>query len=222
MRIHRSYLQRHGQGGHGHGLNGHHGGCHLHHNQEAGASAFDAAQTCYGPIPKSIFERLAKIKLICLDVDGTLTDGGIYLDPFEGEYKKFYSKDGLGIAQSLKLGLKIAIITGRESKLTKRRMDELGVTIVMQGQKDKRVSVETLMKELNLAQDEIAVLGDDLNDVPLFEASGFAACPADAHPYMFKIADFTLHYDGGRGAARELLDLILMSQGKLPLCGGPY
>ena len=179
-------------------------------------------QTCHGPVDEQIFERLKKIKLVGFDVDGTLTEGGIYLDPEVGEYKKFYTKDGLGMSHAVKVGLKIAIITARNSKLTQRRMDELGVTIVMQGQQDKRVSVETLMKEHNLQADEIAVMGDDLNDVPLFETAGFSACPKDAHPYMLQIADLILNYDGGRGAARELLDLILMSQGKLPLCGGPF
>lgn len=194
------------------------------HEQTSNFQGFNTKciQTCHGPIDEQIFERLKKIKLVGFDVDGTLTEGGIYLDPEVGEYKKFYTKDGLGMSHAVKVGLKIAIVTARNSKLTQRRMDELGVTIVMQGQQDKRVSVETLMKEHNLQRDEIAVMGDDLNDVPLFEAAGFSACPKDAHPYMLQIADLVLHYDGGRGAARELLDLILMSQGKLPLCGGPF
>lgn len=223
-------LRRHGQGqGRGFGGQGHGCGPNFQNTpnenvQDTNFQSLNAQyiQTCHGPIDKQIFERLKKIKLVGFDVDGTLTEGGIYLDPEVGEYKKFYTKDGLGMSHAVKVGLKIAIVTARNSKLTQRRMDELGVTIVMQGQQDKRVSVETLMKEHNLQRDEIAVMGDDLNDVPLFEAAGFSACPKDAHPYMLQIADLVLHYDGGRGAARELLDLILMSQGKLPLCGGPF
>lgn len=178
--------------------------------------------TCYGPVPEVIFERLSKIRLIAFDVDGTLTDGGIYLDPTVGEYKKFNPKDGLGMAHAVKVGLKMAIITGRNSPLTVRRMGELGINLILQGQSDKEQALNSLLTQEGVSREEAAVLGDDLNDVPLFKAAGFKVCPHDAHPYMRQIADLVLSRDGGRGAARELIDLILMSQKRLPLCGGPF
>lgn len=181
-----------------------------------------AVKTCYGKIDPEIFEALSKIKLIAFDVDGTLTDGGIYLDPGHGEYKKFNPKDGLGISKSLKEGIIVAVITGRNSPLTERRIKELKITELIQGEWDKATALENLLDKYKLDPCECAVMGDDLNDLGLFETAGFSACPSDAHPYMQSIASLVLHREGGRGAARELCDLILMAQHKIPLAGGPW
>ncbi len=185
-------------------------------------SAKKAIKTCYGKFEPAIFEALSKIKLIVFDVDGTLTDGGIYLDPWQGEYKKFNPKDGLGISKSLKEGIIIAVITGRNSPLTQRRIRELKIEELIQGEWDKATALENLLKKYKLDPYECAVLGDDMNDLGLFETAGFSACPSDAHPYMQSIATLVLHREGGRGAARELCDLILMAQKKMPLAGGPW
>ncbi len=178
--------------------------------------------TCYGPVGALLFKRLAAVKLVALDVDGTLTDGGIYLDAGDGEYKKFNTRDGLGISCAIKRGLLVCVITGRSSNLTKRRMDEVGIEILLQGQTDKKKALEKVMREHNLKKDEVAAFGDDLNDEPMFAAAGIRGTPNDAHPYMKKIADIVVTRKGGHGAVREFIDLILMSQDKLPLTGGPF
>lgn len=177
--------------------------------------------TCYGPINTEIFDRLKNIELIIFDVDGTLTDAGVYLNATDGEYKKFNTKDGLGIMNMLKTGLKAAVITGRNSPLTVRRMKEVHIDYILQGQVDKGPALDKLCEDFNLTPDKIAVIGDDLNDLPLFNKVGFSACPQDAHPYMKKIASIVLHRDGGRGAGRELCDLLMMAHGFINTDGGP-
>lgn len=177
--------------------------------------------TCYGPIDTAIFEKLKNIELIIFDVDGTLTDAGLYLDAKDGEYKKFNTKDGLGIMNLLKSGLKAAVITGRTSPLTVRRMKEVHIDYILQGQLDKGPALDKLCNDFNLTPDKIAVIGDDLNDLPLFQRVGFSACPKDAHSYIQKIASIVLHRDGGHGAGRELCDLLMMAHGLLNTDGGP-
>lgn len=177
--------------------------------------------TCYGFISEQIFSRLSKIKLLMLDVDGTLTDGGIYLNNDTGEYKRFYTKDGLGLTQlQSKSDCICAVITGRSSHLVERRCEEVQIKYVIQGQKDKAPAVAELLKKFGLTKEQSASIGDDHNDLPMFDASGFCTCPQDAVPFIQKRADLTLHRDGGRGAVRELCDLILMAKGIMNTDGG--
>lgn len=169
--------------------------------------------TCYGLVHEDVFKRLKNIKLLMLDVDGTLTDGGIYLNNDTGEYKRFYTKDGLGLTQlQSNSDCVCAVITGRESLLVERRCKETNIQYVIQGQRDKAPAVLSLLKKLNIEKQQSAAIGDDHNDLPMFRESGFTACPKDATPYISKICDITLHRDGGRGAVRELCDLILMAK----------
>lgn len=177
--------------------------------------------TCYGPISEEVFERLSHIKLLMLDVDGTLTDGGVYLNNKDGEYKKFYTKDGLGITTIQRLGDCVcAVITGRQSELVQRRCGECSITHVIQGVRDKSPAVLELTRQLHLQKSETAAIGDDHNDLPMFREAGFTACPQDAHPYIQKTVDLCLHRDGGRGAVRELCDLIMMAKGVMDHTGG--
>lgn len=177
--------------------------------------------TCYGLIPEEIFERLSKIKLLMLDVDGTLTDGGVYLNNTDGEYKKFFTKDGLGLTTIQRIGdCACAVITGRQSVLVQRRCNECNIKHVVQGVRDKAPAVLELTAALKLQKCETAAIGDDHNDLPMFREAGFTACPADAHPYIKKVADLTMHRDGGRGAVRELCDLIMMAKGVMTRDGG--
>ncbi len=177
--------------------------------------------TCYGPVDESVFEALSRVRLAIFDVDGTITDGGIYLDATNQEFKRFFSKDGLGMSMLLRSGVEVAIITGRNSPLLTRRMHELKVTRVIQGQSDKEKACRSLQHELGLNPEQCAVIGDDLNDLPLFAQCRCTACPHDGYFYMRKIAMIKLTQDAGRGAAREFCDLIMMAQGSINPDGGP-
>lgn len=175
--------------------------------------------TFYQDLSAEVAQKLSKIKLVVFDVDGTITDGGIYLDRQENELKKFNGKDGMGIALLHYAGIHTALITGRDSPLTQRRAKEIKIDHVIQGIADKKVALEELLEKLNLSKDEVAVMGDDVNDIPLFENAAVSACPNDGYHYMKKIATIVLTLDGGRGAAREFCDLIMMVQGKITADG---
>ena len=140
-----------------------------------------------------------KIKLIVLDVDGTLTDGGVYYDSNGNEFKRFDVKDGLGIRVAQKAGLEFAIITGRESHMVERRTSELG----------KYPALLNLAKELGCTLEEIAYIGDDLNDLQCMESVGFAACPADAAKQIKSTAHYVSIYKGGYGAVRDILEHLI-------------
>ncbi len=177
-------------------------------------------KTCYGKIDSELLTRLSNIKAMAFDVDGTITDGGIYYDNHEIELKRFNVKDGFGIATLVKEGIHCAVITGRNAPLVERRMKDLKVTHIMQGQTNKAESLKKLCQELSIAEEEVVCIGDDLNDMPMFRLAGLVVCPQDAHPYIKKIADYVTTLEGGRGAVRELCDLILMAKGILNPDGG--
>lgn len=177
--------------------------------------------TCYGNIDSEIMSRLSKVKLLAFDVDGTITDGGIYLDNTNLELKKFYTKDGYGLHNLNKSGVICAAITGRNAPLMERRMHELKLTYLIQGEWDKKTALTKLCSKLNIDIKNSACIGDDLNDLSMFNIAGITACPKDAHPYMKKISDIVLDYEGGHGAIRQFCDLIMMSQNNLNYDGGP-
>ena len=159
-------------------------------------------------------KKLAKIKLLALDVDGVLTDGSINIGN-EGElFKAFNAKDGLGISAALRNGLQIAIITGRKSAIIHKRAEELGITLLCEGVKNKFAELKRLQEALKLSQEEVAYMGDDLNDLPAFMASGLAFAPQDAVEEVKAEANIVLEHVGGRGAVREAVELILKSQAK--------
>jgi len=155
-----------------------------------------------------------KIKLLALDVDGVLTDGTIYIGN-EGEvFKGFNAKDGMGISCALRSGIKVAIITGRQSEIIRRRAEELGITAVLEGVRDKEAALRQLVRQNNLSLKQSAYIGDDLNDLAPMLCCGLSFAPADAANAALDVADFVLLNDGGRGAVREAIELILMSQNK--------
>lgn len=164
---------------------------------------------------RAILEKAAKIKLAIFDVDGVLTDGGLYLSDSGQEYKKFHSKDGLGMKLLQQSGTPIAIITARKSELVRIRMQSLGIKHIYQGQEDKRPAFERLINSLNIDREEVAYIGDDLIDLPILANVGLAVVVADAHPHLIPKADFVTRLPGGRGAAREVCELIMQGQGKL-------
>ena len=161
---------------------------------------------------ESLTASLQKIKLLALDVDGGLTDGSIYISPAGEVFKGFNAKDGMGISCALRSGLQIAVITGRQSPIVERRCEELGITLLQQGVKDKRLALQQMAQELDLVREEIAYMGDDLNDIPAFKASGLNLVPADAAMEVLAVADIITKASGGRGAVREAITMILAAQ----------
>ena len=161
---------------------------------------------------ESLTASLQRIKLLALDVDGVLTDGSIYISPAGEVFKGFNAKDGMGISCALRSGLQIAVITGRQSPIVERRCEELGITLLQQGVKDKRLALQQMAQELGLVREEIAYMGDDLNDIPAFKASGLNIVPADAAIEVLAVADIITKASGGRGAVREAITMILAAQ----------
>lgn len=152
------------------------------------------------------------IKLIVMDVDGVLTDGRIVLDDDGVEYKFFDVKDGHIFHIVRDLGFKIALISGRYSKVTEIRAKQLGVDDLYQNQHVKIEAFNTLKKKYSLSNENIAYIGDDLIDIPPMILAGFSACPKDAHEEVKKVADFVSPYFGGRGAVRNIVEEILKRQ----------
>ena len=161
---------------------------------------------------ESLTASLQKIKLLALDVDGVLTDGSIYISPAGEGFKGVNAKDGIGISCALRSGLQIAVITGRQSPIVERRCEELGITLLQQGVKDKRLALQQMAQKLGLVREEIAYMGDDLNDIPAFKASGLNLVPADAAIEVMAVADIITKASGGRGAVREAITMILAAQ----------
>ena len=165
-------------------------------------------------ITEDAFNRAKKIKLIIFDVDGTLTDGGIYIGTSGEMFKAFNCQDGFAIVTAHKIGLKTAIITGRESAITTNRAKELGITAVKQGHLDKRNAYKELKAEFNLRDEEIAYIGDDIIDLPVLVQVGFRAAVGNANIEVKEIAHFVAEKDGGKGAVREVMEFIFKAQGK--------
>ena len=159
-------------------------------------------------------ERAKKIKMIIFDVDGVLTDGGIYTGA-EGEvFKPFFCRDGLGIRLARQSGLKVAIITGRNSKQVEFRGKELGFDAICQGSLNKREDYSRLKEGFGLTDEEIAYVGDDLIDLPIMVQVELAAAVEDAMPEVKARSHIISSFPGGRGAAREVIEFILKAQGK--------
>jgi 3-deoxy-D-manno-octulosonate 8-phosphate phosphatase (KDO 8-P phosphatase) len=157
---------------------------------------------------------LANIKLLLLDVDGVMTDGRIIYDNEGGETKAFDVKDGHGLKLIQRAGIKVGIITGRESKVVARRAAELGIDLVYQGIKDKTQPFRDILDKLSLTAEEIAYIGDDIVDLPVMRQVGFAATVADAMEDVKAYADMVAVRSGGRGAVREICDFLLKNSGR--------
>lgn len=158
-------------------------------------------------------QNYGDIKLVVLDVDGTLTDGGVYYDSQGNELKRFDVKDGLGIKVGIAAGLEFAIITGRESLMVHRRAKELGIQHLYQGVQKKAPAMQELMNRLGLSKEQVAYMGDDLNDKAPMQLVGLCACPADADPEIMKLCDYIASHPGGSGAVRDFIHEILEQRG---------
>ena len=154
-------------------------------------------------------QRAARVKLVVFDVDGTLTDGRLYYGAGGEELKVFHVQDGYGIKRLLKAGVKVAIISGRDSAAVTRRMQDLGIEHVFQGDEHKLPLLERLLKKLDLTLEQVACVGDDLPDLPLLEHAGLAIAVHNARPQIKAVAHHVTSAQGGLGAVREICDLIL-------------
>lgn len=170
--------------------------------------------TCYGPVSADVMARAAQIRLLICDVDGVMSDGVIYMGNSGEELKAFNVRDGYGIRCLLTSDVEVAIITGRKAKLLEDRCQTLGITHLYQGQSDKLLAWRELLDKLSLSADQVAYIGDDLIDWPVMAQAGLSVAVADAHPVLLPRAHYVTRIAGGRGAVRELCDLILMAQNK--------
>ncbi len=158
--------------------------------------------------------RAKRIRALFLDVDGVLTDGQIYLDGRGHEFKVFNTKDGHGMRKAAAAGITLCWISGRSSPATARRARELGVPFCYQGVRDKGARIDAVRRRLKLSRAEIAAIGDDEPDIPMFDAAGLSACPSDAAPAARRAATIVLKSPGGHGAVREFIERILARNGQ--------
>ena len=156
---------------------------------------------------------MENIKILVLDVDGTLTDGKLYMDDKDSALKAFNVRDGFAIVNWLKLGGDVAIITGKSSNIVERRAKELGIKYVVQGSKNKTQDLKKILERLNLSFENVAYMGDDLNDIGLMKKIALPACPHDAVLEVLEICKFISNKNGGEGAVRDLLEHIMKANG---------
>jgi 3-deoxy-D-manno-octulosonate 8-phosphate phosphatase (KDO 8-P phosphatase) len=171
-----------------------------------------------------VLVRARRIKLFLMDVDGTLTDGGVCListlaadgsgDPVVSEMKVFNAQDGQGLSLAHTMGIQTGFITGRSSPAVARRAEELKVTFVYLGQAKKTEAFEECMSKAGVTEEEVAYMGDDLPDIPLARRAGLAVCVADGAPELKAACHFVTRRLAGRGTAREVIELILKAQGR--------
>jgi 3-deoxy-D-manno-octulosonate 8-phosphate phosphatase (KDO 8-P phosphatase) len=161
-------------------------------------------------------QRCQPIELLVLDVDGVLTDGGILYDDQGGELKRFHVRDGSALKLWRELGKRAAILTGRSSPVVARRAAELEIGFVLQGCGDKFTAYRELLAESGARPEQVGALGDDLPDLPVLRNCGLAVAVADACAEVRADAQYVTRTPGGRGAVREVIELVLRAQGRWP------
>ena len=159
-------------------------------------------------------EQLLKVRYLIIDVDGTLTDAGIYYDENGNELKKFCTSDAAGFFAAHQMGIKIMILTGRECAATTRRMKEMKVDYLVQNCKNKIKYMKDFIEKNHIGRDEIGYLGDDLNDLPGMQLCGFVGCPEDACDEVKERADYISTVKGGYGAVRDIVSYLLKERGE--------
>ena len=166
--------------------------------------------------------KAAGVRLFLIDVDGVLTDGGIFFDGNGVETKRFHVRDGHGIKMMQRAGIEVGIITGRTSEAVALRAEELGISLVRQGVFDKVAAWREILGEKGISPEESAYVGDDIVDVSLLRQVGFAAAVADAEEYVLSEADYVSSRPGGHGAVREIIEFVLKSCGAWGRVSGKY
>lgn len=162
----------------------------------------------------NLHELAANLRLVVLDVDGVMTDGGIILIGESEEAKRFDVQDGLGINLLHLMGLQVAIISGRESQVTTRRAQELGISAIYQGIKDKQEALRLLLERLEIPIKQVAYIGDDLPDIPVMQQVGLAIAVQNARPEVKRYAAYVTQAFGGHGAIREAVEWLIDLQNK--------
>jgi 3-deoxy-D-manno-octulosonate 8-phosphate phosphatase (KDO 8-P phosphatase) len=170
--------------------------------------------TRYSP-SKALLQKLKRIRLLLLDVDGVLTDGALYHGNSGDEYKRFDVKDGAGIYLAQLRGLEVGLLTGKTSVLVQRRAEELKLRRVVQGAMRKAPALARMLSDGEYTLSQVAYMGDDILDLPVIRRVGCSACPSDAHGEVRKRVAYVCSRPGGHGAVREFIELILAAQGKL-------
>ena len=170
------------------------------------------------PAPKklsrSLHASLGKVRMLAMDVDGVLTDAGMYYSESGDELKKFHTRDGMGIKMLQAAGVITAFITKEKTAIVERRGQKLAVPEVHQGIDDKLTDLTRLVRKYGLTLAQVAYIGDDVNDLEVLQAVGFSAAPADAMPIVIEAVHYVCAKKGGEGAVREISDLILAARGK--------
>jgi 3-deoxy-D-manno-octulosonate 8-phosphate phosphatase (KDO 8-P phosphatase) len=162
-----------------------------------------------------IIDKAKKIELVIFDIDGVMTDGGLFFDNQGGEYKAFNSLDGHGLRMLQECGVRVAVITGRKSELVEHRMRDLGVSLIYQGYRDKKPAFQALLKEVGLQKDQITYVGDDVVDLPVMSQLDFAIAVQNAHPFVKQHAHWITNRSGGKGAVRDVCEFLLEARGML-------
>ncbi len=167
-------------------------------------------------LPADVREKLEPIKFVVLDVDGVLTDGLLIYSADGEDRKRFSARDGLAIRLLLRAGIQVGVISGRSSKAVITRCSELGMRedLVVVGSSDKSADLDRMEELLQISDSEVAAMGDDLPDLPMLARAAFAACPTDAAPEVIAACDLVCGAEGGRGAVRELAEVVLKGQGR--------
>jgi 3-deoxy-D-manno-octulosonate 8-phosphate phosphatase (KDO 8-P phosphatase) len=165
-------------------------------------------------IPAAVRKKAKKIRLLLLDVDGVLTDGRIIIDDRGVETKQFHVRDGHGIVLLLRAGIDVGFLTARSSKSVVSRAKELNVKLVRQGVQNKLDAYNEIKQSSGLKDDQIAYVGDDIVDRPVLRSVGLAVSVPDGWPELVSTVDFVTSVEGGRGAVREIAELLLRAQGK--------
>ncbi len=171
---------------------------------------------------KNIKEKLQKVKMLILDVDGVMTDGRIIMDNKGREMKNFDVRDGHGLKIIQRYGIKVALLTGRQSKVVEHRAKDLEINDVYQSVFNKKDVFEKILEKHKLAASAVAFLGDDIVDIPVLKRVGFSAAVADALDVVKQSVDYITVNRGGHGAVREICEMILQAQGKWPEIAAKY
>jgi 3-deoxy-D-manno-octulosonate 8-phosphate phosphatase (KDO 8-P phosphatase) len=164
--------------------------------------------------PEDVHARARRVRLLLLDVDGVLTDGAVAIRSTRDEHKNFYIRDGAALVWARHEGLAVGFLSGRPSSATSRRAAELGITIVAQGGPDKRQAYADILASNGFSDDDVAYMGDDVLDLPILGRAGLAASPSDAVDDVKARVHWISRAAGGRGAVRELVELVLRAHGR--------
>jgi 3-deoxy-D-manno-octulosonate 8-phosphate phosphatase (KDO 8-P phosphatase) len=166
-------------------------------------------------LPARLTPRLAsRLELLILDVDGVLTDGGLWFGARGEALKRFHVRDGHGIKLLAAAGVQVAVISGRRSAAVTARCRELGIALVVQGVQDKNRALDQMLRKLSLLESQVACMGDDTPDIPLFVRVAFAVAVRDAHPLAARTAHCSTTQPGGHGAVREVCDWLLAARSR--------